>query len=174
MPAKPKPKPVAKTAPARKKASCEPETAGDFEWKNPPPSDPSIPLGHFSADLPLPSELEGFVRTPHGYVTAPAPPEATAHIEREHWLASEQNRNHLKAILSDPVFLAAAHYVTEANRVNTSLLVMESYPDAVIARRAAAHAGCVEFLTGLKNLTVKKPLPETPEPYAHIKSPYET
>ena len=173
MPAKPKPKPVAKTAPARKKASRKPKAAGDFEWKTQPPPDPSVALGSFSADLPPPSEVEGFVRTPYGYVTAPAPPEATAHLEREHWLASEENRNRLKAILTDPVFLAAAHYVTEANRVNTSMLVMEAMPDSVIARRAAAHAGCVEFLAGLKNLTAQKVIPQTPEPYAHIKSPYE-
>jgi hypothetical protein len=173
MPAKPKPQPVAKTAPARKKAPRKPKAAGEFEWKTPPPSDPSATLGPFSADISPPSEVDGFVRTPHGYVSKSAPPEATAHIEREHWLASEQNRNHLKAILNDPVFLAAAHYVTEANRVNTSMLVMEAMPDNVIARRAAAHAGCVEFIAGLKNLTVQKVIPQTPEPYAHIKSPYE-
>lgn len=101
------------------------------------------------------------------------PPEATPHLPKEHWLASDENRNRLAAILKDPVFLAASHYVIEANRLTVAALVTEAMPDTIIARRASVHAGCVEFMSGLKNLTVRKSIPVEPEPYAYIdRSPH--
>lgn len=101
------------------------------------------------------------------------PPEATPHQSADHWLSSEENRQRLSEILGDPVFLAAAHYVMEKNRLNVASLVVEAMPDAVIARRASVHAGCVEFVAGLRNLTTAKKIPADPQPYEHIdKSPH--
>jgi hypothetical protein len=101
------------------------------------------------------------------------PPEATSHPPVDQWLSLEENRERLAEILSDPVFLAAAHYVTEKNRLNVATLVTEAMPDSVIARRASVHAGCVEFLSGLRNLLNLKKIPVEPQPYEHLdKSPH--
>ncbi len=96
------------------------------------------------------------------------PPEATSYPPVEHWLAIDENRKRLSDILRDPVFLAAAHYVTEGNRLTTATLVTEPMPDALIARRASVHAGCVEFISGLRNLTTLKKIPVEPQPYEHL------
>ena len=101
------------------------------------------------------------------------PPEATPHPTADHWLSSEENRQRLSEILRDPVFLAAAHYVMEGNRLTTAALVTEAMPDSVIARRASVHAGCVQFMSGLRSLTTAKKIPADPQPYEHIdKSPH--
>lgn len=96
------------------------------------------------------------------------PPEATSHSPVEHWLSLDENRQRLVEILGDPVFLAAAHYVMEKNRLNVASLVVEAMPDSVIARRASVHAGCVEFVAGLRNLTTARKIPADPQPYEHL------
>ena len=97
------------------------------------------------------------------------PPEATRYPARNVWLASEANRSHLAAILADPVFLAAAHYAVEVNRV-TKQDMLGPIPDQIVIRKAAIHAGSVEFIEELRNLTtLAAPRAAMPEPFEHIK-----
>ena len=107
---------------------------------------------------------------PKRSIATEPPPEARAYPPKESWLASDENRAELERILHNKVFLAAAHYITEQNRLAVAHLVTESMPDNVIARRASVHAGCVEFISGLRNLVAAKTIPYTPEPYGYIKS----
>jgi hypothetical protein len=78
------------------------------------------------------------------------------------WLSFDTNRERLKQILTDDVFLTACGYLIERNRVTTTHLLQQPMPDNMIARRAATHAGFMDFFTELQGLVSNKSTPEQP------------
>lgn len=90
------------------------------------------------------------------------------------WVSNEANIEQLKAILENPAFVAAASYVIDLCRVTSEDLIgAKAELPEVIVRKAAMHAGSVQFLDSLKNIIVasRKTSPIEPEAWEHIHPP---
>lgn len=102
----------------------------------------------------------------------PLPPEAKPPINPKAWSASDANRERLRSILNDPVFLEACHHVKEVRRVTCDELVGQ-HPilNEVVLRKVAIYAGFNEFLPELRNLAEQKIPEPILQPFEHIGIP---
>ncbi len=109
--------------------------------------------------------------------TAPAPPlpkQARSHPSLEWWLGQPENVIRLKAILADPVFMAACAYVEGTLDVTPDDLIgtKAALPE-VIVRKASLAAGFKSFvatITALPNFR-KQQASDVPQPWEHIQAP---
>ena len=100
------------------------------------------------------------------------PREAREYPPLKAWLASEANLQTLKAILVNPVFLAAEHYAIAQVRVNPQDLVgPRPALDEVILRKAALQAGVEHAFNVLRALVIQHQTPQQLEPWGHILPP---
>lgn len=96
---------------------------------------------------------------------------ATGLPELQAWLSNEYHVDRLKQIVEDPIFLAAAHYVTEELRVqHADITGSRAKLDTELVRKACVHAGCSEFVRKIKNLSkgITAPQEQEAEPWSHI------
>lgn len=90
------------------------------------------------------------------------------------WVSNEANIEQLKAILENPAFVAATSYVIDLLRVTSDDLIgAKAELPEVIVRKAAMHAGSVQFLDSLKNIiqSSRKHSSLEPEAWEHIHPP---
>lgn len=86
-----------------------------------------------------------------------APRESAVRPTLKAWLTQEGNQVRLQEILHDPVFLAAAHYVEQDHALKSrDLFEREALADTAIIRKAAFHAGLMQFVNNLKYLATTR------------------
>jgi len=78
---------------------------------------------------------------------------------RAQWFGNLQNLEHLRHIVTDPVFIAACNHIIDERRINEHEVF--TYPD-LLPLRAAYSAGHTAFLRDLESLTL------TPNPNGAI------
>ena len=102
----------------------------------------------------------------------PLPKQARSYPSLQQWLARPDNVIRLKQILSDPVFVAACHYVENSVNVEPQDLIGPHAALAeVVVRKAAMATGVRMFTTAITALPgcIKADTPNTPdEPWGHI------
>ncbi len=76
-------------------------------------------------------------------------------------------RDTLKAILREPVFIAAMNLLQETSRVRPEHL--SNLPDISILRKTAFHAGIASVYESLQELTKNNELPPDIEGWDHLK-----
>ncbi len=111
-------------------------------------------------------------KTPKKPAVAAPPKEARVHPPLQTWLSNAANTEFLRNLLADPRFIAACHYAVDVHRVTSkNLLGPNAELSQVIVRKAALHAGAVEFVQTLASLPSRLKTQGEPEPGAweHIK-----
>jgi hypothetical protein len=88
----------------------------------------------------------------------------------QQWFADHSNLEQLRAVLTDPVFVAACQHVLSAKRLDDRVIAL---PQPTIALMAAYTAGHADFLKDLERLaTAPAERAPEPEPFSHIDAEY--
>ena len=99
----------------------------------------------------------------------PAPRQARAYPTLKAWIGSDENKEWLKSLLTDPRFLALLHYTKDIHRVTVDdLCGRTAMLNECVIRKAAVHAGAVAFEETLRGLLIEGSNFVEPEAWAHI------
>ena len=95
------------------------------------------------------------------------PRQSRVHPTLEQWLLQEPNVEWLKALISDPRWLAVSHYVVDQHRVTSADLAgPQPLLPEVVVRKTSMHVGATEFVDAIKDLLNKVPRQKAPLPEA--------
>lgn len=85
------------------------------------------------------------------------------------WLQGEAQRERIKEILADEVFIAACRYLAEENGVR--LTDIHQQQDLLIARKATLGYAYDSFPDKLNDIVQRSPVSNIPASWDHITSP---
>lgn len=94
------------------------------------------------------------------------PRQAEPPVKLKRFVESPLNRDRLKQILRDPVFIAAMNLLESQSRVTEAMI--HAMPDVIVARKAAYQAGVSGVYERLEALTHTAEVAEMLEGWDHL------